>query len=353
MQRTTSRTALALLARLIAAMLAALVVWLAAGGTADAAKKAKPRGASYGARTMKIGTRGKDVRALQNYLNKLQITVRVTGTYAKPTRGAVKKIEKRNGWKVDGIVTRGDAKRIKNLVLALNSSMYFINGPAAPTVTVKSQQSGSARLEVTDLNGTVVGTWNLTFNGAETTTVSWNGDTDAGGWASDGAYDFRIGEAGTAGATLSGQKKPFQLRASIFPIKGKHKYGGAGARFGAPRSGHIHMGQDVTARCGTLQRVVQGGVVRANSYQASGAGYYVVIHGTVSGTDYVHMHLKNPSWAPVGTTLHTGQVLGKTGATGDASGCHLHFERWTAPGWFAGGSAYDPLPELRYWDSYS
>jgi murein DD-endopeptidase MepM/ murein hydrolase activator NlpD len=40
------------------------------------------------------------------------------------------------------------------------------------------------------------------------------------------------------------------------------------------------------------------------------------------------------------------------GETGRASGCHLHFELWTAPGWYKGGRAVDPLPTLRRWDSY-
>jgi peptidoglycan hydrolase-like protein with peptidoglycan-binding domain len=345
---TSSRPALGRLACLAAASLAVLLVWLAAAGPADAAKKR-----AYGSRTMKVGTRGKDVRALQNYLNKLQITVSVTGTYAKPTRAAVKRLEKRNKWKPDGIVSRKDARRIRNLVESLKTSIFFLNGASSPTVTVTSQRAGEARLEATDLGGSVIGTWNLTFNGAESQTIVWRGLTDAGGYANDGAYDFRVGDAGTAGASLSGQKKPFLIRAHAFPVKGKHKYGGAGSRFGAPRGGHTHMGQDVSARCGTPQVVAQGGIVKTNSYQASGAGYYIVIHGTASGTDYVHMHLKKPSWAPVGTTLYTGQVLGKTGSTGSSSGCHLHFEHWTAPGWFAGGSPYDPLAELRYWDSYS
>src|SRR5256885_5910523 len=29
-----------------------------------------------------------------------------------------------------------------------------------------------------------------------------------------------------------------------FPVAGTHNYGGPGARFGAPRSGHTHQGQD-------------------------------------------------------------------------------------------------------------
>ena len=66
------------------------------------------------------------------------------------------------------------------------------------------------------------------------------------------------------------------------------------------------------------------------------------------------MHLKAPSWAPAGTVVYAGQQIGQCGRHRvTPQGCHLHFERWTAPGWFVGGAAYDPLPELLYWDSYS
>ena len=46
----------------------------------------------------------------------------------------------------------------------------------------------------------------------------------------------------------------------------------------------------------------------------------------------------------------TGQPTCFVGATGDARGCHVHFEVWSAPGWQSGGSAVDPLPSLRAWD---
>jgi murein DD-endopeptidase MepM/ murein hydrolase activator NlpD len=138
----------------------------------------------------------------------------------------------------------------------------------------------------------------------------------------------------------------------VFPTGDPHDFGGPQARFGAPRSGHTHQGQDVFAPCDTRMYAAQAGVVKVRAYQASGAGYYLVIDGA-DGTDTVYMHMKKLSWAVVGTAVYPGQQLGRVGQSGNASGCHLHFEHWTAPGWYEGGSPYDPLSELLTWDSYS
>ena len=48
--------------------------------------------------------------------------------------------------------------------------------------------------------------------------------------------------------------------------------------------------------------------------------------------------------AEEGETVKTGQQIGVNDDTGNASGCHLHFEMWSAPGWYEGGEVIDPLP---------
>ena len=40
------------------------------------------------------------------------------------------------------------------------------------------------------------------------------------------------------------------------------------------------------------------------------------------------------------------------GDTGDADGCHLHFEEWSAPGWYSGGRRR-PAADLQAWDTFS
>ena len=144
----------------------------------------------------------------------------------------------------------------------------------------------------------------------------------------------------------------FALYGYAFPILGPHEFGMGAGRFGAARSGHTHEGQDTMAACGTPLVAARGGTVQYSGYQYA-AGNYIVIDGKGTGFDFMYAHLAEPSPLKTGEPVRTGQPIGIVGDTGDATACHLHFEIWTAPGWYEGGSPIDPLPYLEKWDAYS
>ncbi|WP_157260682.1 M23 family metallopeptidase [Patulibacter minatonensis] len=131
-----------------------------------------------------------------------------------------------------------------------------------------------------------------------------------------------------------------------FPIQGPWHYGGAATTFRA--RGGAHQGVDLFAACGTPLVAASPGQVRTRKYEAR-AGNYVVITGTPGGEDEVYMHLKSRSPLKVGDAVQAGTPVGTVGDTGDADGCHLHFELWTAPGWYAGGHTHDPTATLDAW----
>lgn len=134
--------------------------------------------------------------------------------------------------------------------------------------------------------------------------------------------------------------------AGVFPVRGSGDFGSAVNRFGGGRN---HQGQDILAECGLPVVAAVGGIVRVVARQ-SAAGNYVVVD-TAAGASNVYMHLRRAATVDVGEEVAAGAVLGRVGRTGHATACHLHFEQWTAPGWYRAGHAVDPLPELRRWES--
>jgi murein DD-endopeptidase MepM/ murein hydrolase activator NlpD len=136
-----------------------------------------------------------------------------------------------------------------------------------------------------------------------------------------------------------------------FPVAGTYTFGGPDARFGAPRSGHTHQGQDIMAASGTPVVAPHAGRITWVAYQAEGAGYYLVLAADGEPYNYVFMHLlKGSITVKSGDQVTTGQQIGAVGATGRAEGTHLHFEIWDGP-WYNGGHPVDPLPFLRGWQS--
>jgi murein DD-endopeptidase MepM/ murein hydrolase activator NlpD len=214
-----------------------------------------------------------------------------------------------------------------------------------------------ALVRLTD--GAVVAGWPLgPLTPGVVRTVTWDG-TVGGVPQPAGRYEFRVfSDATGVQAAQAGPAIPplatgtFDLVDHKFPVRGKHTFGDGVAAFGAVRNGHTHQGQDVFAACGTPLVAARGGIVKLNQYDDN-AGNYLVIDGAGTDVDYVYMHLRDPSPLKKGTPVMTGQPIGNVGDTGDADGCHLHFEMWGAPGWYTGGTPFDPLPFLTAWDAYS
>jgi murein DD-endopeptidase MepM/ murein hydrolase activator NlpD len=140
----------------------------------------------------------------------------------------------------------------------------------------------------------------------------------------------------------------------VFPLLGPHDFGDRLARFGAPRYGHIHEGQDIFGKTGTPEVAVHDGVVvdrgRNTNPDSGGRGNYLTIYSPQDNHSFVYMHMLKPPPVVVGDHVHAGQVIGKLGCTGSCEGPHLHFEvrvGKATPG--AETKAVDPLPYLRQW----
>ena len=135
--------------------------------------------------------------------------------------------------------------------------------------------------------------------------------------------------------------------AYVFPVPAPHQYGDG---FGAGRG---HQGQDIFAKCGSKLIANHTGRVQTVARHTS-AGNYIVLDAKGTGKDYAYMHLKNKAIPREGSKVRKGEKIGEVGDTGNASGCHLHFEKWTAPGYYEGGRASRSVTKaLKKWDKYS
>jgi len=108
--------------------------------------------------------------------------------------------------------------------------------------------------------------------------------------------------------------------------------------FGQPRGGgRTHQGVDMHAPNGISELAVVNGNVTYGDGGGGGMGAYIAGD---DGNRYVYYHLSQYVGPPRHVTA--GEVIGKVGATGDATGPHLHFEIHPF-----GGPVVDPYPTLQ------
>jgi murein DD-endopeptidase MepM/ murein hydrolase activator NlpD len=104
-----------------------------------------------------------------------------------------------------------------------------------------------------------------------------------------------------------------------------------------PRGGRFHAGVDIPAPRGTGVVAAAPGRVAFAGWLAGGWGLLVVIAHGDARTLYAHLSRIE---VQVGEEVQAGWQIGRVGATGDATGPHLHFELRVR------GAAIDPLPAL-------
>ena len=211
--------------------------------------------------------------------------------------------------------------------------------------TLSGEAPAGARVEAVRIGGGVVRSWRLSADGV----VRWDG------FAGDepaptGTYVLRLnGAARGVAAAAAGSDAAVHLLEGLFPIRGRHTPPQSDMqRFGGPRG---HQGTDHFSPCGTPLDAFTKGVVNTAGFQ-SAAGNYVVVD-MPSGESFAYMHLRDPALVSKGDPVFAGQRLGNVGQTGDASGCHLHIELWSAPGYYRGGSPFDSLPLMQRLDHIS
>ncbi|HEV2034813.1 MAG TPA: M23 family metallopeptidase [Candidatus Dormibacteraeota bacterium] len=87
--------------------------------------------------------------------------------------------------------------------------------------------------------------------------------------------------------------------------------------------GHVHTGIDLAAPEGTIVHAAMGGTARSG-FDRSGAGLYVVVTSD-QHVRALYCHL-SAAFVAEGEAVTAGHAIGAIGATGMATGAHLHFE---------------------------
>ena len=100
----------------------------------------------------------------------------------------------------------------------------------------------------------------------------------------------------------------------------------------------MHNGIDIGVPTGTPVAAAAGGTVIVASYQGNCGNMVAIDHHGGLSTLYCHL---SAMFVGVGQTVQRGQAIGAAGATGDATGPHVHFQV------MQNGHPVDPMSYLR------
>jgi murein DD-endopeptidase MepM/ murein hydrolase activator NlpD len=254
----------------------------------------------------------------------LQVTLKARGLYAGTVDGirgpgtvaAVRRFQHRRGLAIDGVVGPRTRRALGRYARHRYGSRLLVNGRAGWDVAALQFALAA--------HGFPSGTFDGGF-----------------GWRTGRALrrfqrfshlaaDGVAGPATYAALRRARPRAPFALR---WPVRA-----GVGDRFG-PRGSRFHAGLDFPASYGaSVWAAASGRVIRAG-WNAGGYGYLVTLaHRGRVRTMYGHLSrvtVRRGQW------VSAGARVGRVGASGSATGPHLHFEVRVR------GAAVNPLAALR------
>jgi murein DD-endopeptidase MepM/ murein hydrolase activator NlpD len=137
----------------------------------------------------------------------------------------------------------------------------------------------------------------------------------------------------SGGGTLSGGPSSYSGGAMRWPVIGGNNYISQYFHYG-------HYAIDIAADYGSKVVSAAPGKVIFAGWKSNGGGYQVWIsHGSGIYTTYNHM---SAITVGRGESVSRGEQVGRIGASGMATGPHLHFEVWIGRVW-DGGTRVNPL----------
>lgn len=241
----------------------------------------------------------------------------IDGVAGRATVDAVKRFQRRAGLTVDGVAgptTRSALGRLGKPELGARELRLGAAGWDVARLQFLLAQRGFP-------SGTIDGGYGSHVEAAVRRFQRW------AGLVADG----RAGPATVAAVLRS--SVPRSPLALSWPASGP-----VGERFGA-RGARFHTGIDFPVAAGTPVVAAASGKVAYAGWHPGGWGLVVTIrHGHGLRTMYAHLSRVD---VRVGAAVAAREQIGLVGATGRATGPHLHFEARLR------GAALDPLPALR------
>ncbi|WP_327371459.1 M23 family metallopeptidase [Streptomyces sp. NBC_01217] len=152
------------------------------------------------------------------------------------------------------------------------------------------------------------------------------------------AAPVKSAPAEAATVTESKPAAPASSSDYAHPVPGNHTTGYRAS--GSNWSSGSHTGIDFPVFTGTSVKAITSGTVVTAGWGGAYGNQVVIKHADGRYSQYGHLSSISVS---AGRTVSTGQQIGLSGATGNVTGPHLHFEVRTGPAY---GSDIDPIAYL-------